>query len=343
MNIIITILAISMIIILHELGHFGAAKLSGVKVNEFWLGMGPAILKKEFKGTVYKLNLLPFGGAVVMEGEDSESESSNAFSKTSKLNKAFIMSAGCIMNFLVGFIIVFILNSSFQSTTIESFADGFRFNNDVGFEVNDTILSIDGYEIETGSDMVYIFSLDSNNDTYTFEILRDNSIITLENFYIIPELLPNDEGVLINRYGFNFTEETLPILNRVTSSYKICVRYVENVILSLKMLVTGEASVDEMSGVVALTVMVGEAAEESMQIFWNFIAFISINLGVMNLLPLPALDGGRLILLLVETIRKKPLSPKIEGIIHGTGLLLLLGLMVYVNLHDIFVKILGNK
>lgn len=237
MYIFITILAIGMLIVLHELGHFFAAKISGVDVNEFWIGMGPCLLKKEFKGTVFKLNLLPFGGAVIMDGETGESQGANSFQNAKKINKAFIMISGCLMNFLTAFIIILFLSKSF-STSINA-----------------------------------------------------------------------------------------------------CIIYTKDIFLSFKMLFSGDLGVNDLSGVVSLTVFVGQAAEHSMSLFWELIAIVSINLGIMNLLPIPALDGGRLILLLIETVRGKPLNPKIEGTIHGVCLLILFGLMGFLLYHDIFVKL----
>lgn len=341
MSILITILAFSMLIIIHELGHFFAAKFSKVQVNEFWLGMGPCIFQKEFKGTVYKLNLLPFGGAVVMEGEDTDSKSEHSFAKAKKINKALIMGAGCFMNFLLGFIIVFSLSGSYQSTTIDTLAEGFSYYGENGFLEGDKILSVDGHDIYNSSDFIYALGF-SDDTAYDFVIERNGTSVKLSDFTLVPEELPINDTETQLRYGFNFTIERLPILDRIQSSYNTCVDFVKLVIDSLKDLFTGKVSVNDMSGVVGLTVMMGQVAETSMTNLWTFIAFISINLGVMNLLPLPALDGGRLVLLALEAIRKKPLNAKLEGIIHGAGLLILLGLMVYVTIHDIFVKLAGG-
>ncbi|MFI3115675.1 MAG: site-2 protease family protein [Clostridia bacterium] len=150
-----------------------------------------------------------------------------------------------------------------------------------------------------------------------------------------------DNGVEVYRYGLNFSVKTMSLLEKIEFTAETGTMYMKLVWWGVQELFSGNVSVDEMAGPVGMTVMIGEAAETSMTSMWNFVAFISINLGVMNLLPLPALDGGRLFLIGVEAIRRKPLNPKIEGYVHGAGLAVLLTFMVYVTFNDIFVKILG--
>lgn len=339
-NIILTILIFSLLIIVHELGHFATAKWSGVQVNEFWLGMGPTIYSKHYKGTDYKIKALPFGGAVVMEGEDENSDSEYSFKNAKKINKAIIMFAGAFMNFVFGFVVVCVLMSSVKQITltqIESFPEGFLYENI--FEINDEIVSIDGHKILVDSDISYALST-AKDEYFDFVLLRDGEKITVKNQEFKPALYETN-GVEQLRYGLNFAVKDANFLDKIELSAKTCINYARLTWLGVIDLVTGNVSVNEMSGPVGITSMIGEAADVSQSAMWGFVAFISINLGVMNLLPFPALDGGRLLLLFVETIRRKPLKPEIEGYIHGVGIIILLGFMLYVTFHDIFVKILG--
>ena len=332
----------SLLILIHELGHFATAKLSGVQVNEFWLGMGPTIIKKHYKGTDYMLKAFPFGGAVVMEGEDMESNSPNSFASAKKLNRALILFAGAFMNFVLGFVIIMILSAPIKevaTTTIDNFADGFKYSSEQGLMENDVFLEIDGKKIKNKNDITFAFN---KNTTFIYDIklMRDGEVVVLDNFEFKPSTF-TDNGVESLRYGLNFETKPMNFLNRIGFSLDASVEYAKMVWLGLEQLVTGNVGINEMAGPVGITVMIGDAAKQSMASMWSFVAFISINLGIMNLLPLPALDGGRLLLLGVEAVRGKPLNAKIEGYVHGLGLIALLSFMVYVTFNDIFVKLLG--
>lgn len=340
-SIIITILVFSLLIIIHELGHFAAAKWSGVQVNEFWLGMGPTLLKKEYKGTVYMLKALPFGGAVVMEGEDSQSISENSYGSAKRINRAIIIVAGAFMNFVLGYFILFVISFQIQvgTTELNGFADGFAYSGENGFMLGDEILQIDETIVKDNGD---VSSALTSNETerYYIKLSRNGSVVELNDFEFKPATFI-DNGVEVYRYGLNFSVKTMSLLEKIEFTAETGTMYMKLVWWGVQELFSGNVSVDEMAGPVGMTVMIGEAAETSMTSMWNFVAFISINLGVMNLLPLPALDGGRLFLIGVEAIRRKPLNPKIEGYVHGAGLAVLLTFMVYVTFNDIFVKILG--
>ena len=340
-SIILTVLVFSLLIIVHELGHFTTAKLSGVTVNEFWLGMGPTIFKKHYKGTDYCLKALPFGGAVVMEGEDYESNKEGSLSSAPKINKALILVAGSLMNFVLGFIIIFIITlpmNLIETTTLAELPTGFKYSDSL--KQGDTIMKIDEFEIYDTNDV--ITALNHNQaQIFDIELLRGEEKVVLDNFSFEPAEYTDENGNTSMRFGLNFDTREITFMEKIEHVFATCTYYAKMVWQSLGQLVSGNVSVNELSGPVGITVMIGEAAEISMSAMWSFVAFISINLGVMNLLPLPALDGGRLLLLGVEAIRRKPLNPTIEGYIHGGGLIVLLGLMLYVTFHDIFFKILG--
>lgn len=336
-NIIITILVFGLLIIIHEVGHFATAKARGVDVQEFWLGMGPSIFEKEFKGTIYKLKLLPFGGAVVME-EDS-SESSSSFFNASPLSKALILFAGAFMNFVLGFVILFFISTTIDAIytpTIDSFADGFAYSGQNGFQVGDTFLQINEFEIKTNGELI---SAINSSEDYIFDIkmLRDGEIINIDNFEFKPDTFI-ENGEEVYRFGLNFTQEKPPATFVFTNAFNMTISHAKMVWGGLFEIFSGNVGIDEMSGPIGITSMIGESLSYSYTTMWNFVAFISINLGIANLLPIPALDGGRLVFVAIEAIIKKPVNPKIEGYIHGVGLIVLLTLMCCITFHDIFVK-----
>ncbi len=350
LSIVLALLVFSLLVIGHELGHFALAKWSKVQVNEFWLGMGPTLLQKEFKGTVYKLKALPFGGAVVMEGEDGNYTNNlteaitgqKSFGEAPILNRILILLAGSFMNFVLGFVIVLIVGMStdFQTTTIADFSDEFIYESENGLLPNDTFIEIDGMEINTVSDISTALNA-NETQIYDFTLLRDENEVILEDFELKPYEYVDESGNSQFRFGIELATKRANFSESVEYAFRSCVSFVEIVWMSLGMLVTGEVGIQDLGGPVVMASMIGQAAEQSMSQMWTFAALISVNLGVMNLLPLPALDGGRVIFLIIEAIRKKPIDPKVEGIIHGVGLLILFGFMIVVTFHDLFVKIPG--
>ncbi len=336
LQIILAILAFGMLVLVHEFGHFIAAKRGGVQVNEFWLGMGPALLSKEWHGTVYRLNLFPIGGACVMEGEDEESENEHAFGRARLSRRILIVAAGALMNFLVGFLIVLFslrpngpeggyVNSKLESVDPQSTAAG-------ELLPGDEILKVDGYHILMRSD--FETALSRGGDTvYEVVVKRDGKRMTLPGVKLEASIESGDGRKLI---GLTFAEEEPTLINRFDVSLRTSVNYARMVWSSLGMLVSGEAGVNELSGPVGVAEIMADTARYSLSYFFQLVAFISINLGVMNLLPLPALDGGRLAFLIIEGIRRKPVPAKYEGYVHAAGMILLLVLMVYVTGHDIF-------
>lgn len=326
---------------IHELGHFFAAKWAGVTVNEFWLGMGPNLYKKHYKGTDYCLKAFPFGGAVVMEGEDADSLEEGSYGSVARYKKAIILASGPLMNFVLGFIIVFaiFINVDRVATTqITGFADGFKYESEEQLMIGDEILSIDGYKIWLYEDVTTGLSLSRNGGIYDIIIKRDGQKIEINDFSFQPDTFIID-GEEVYRYGLEFGVEDLSFMGQIENVALRCFNYIRMVWQSVVMLFSGNVEVEELSGPVGISVMIGEAASISMMAMWNFVAFISINLGVMNLLPLPALDGGRLFVLIIEAITRKKVPPKIEAIIHGAGLAILLALMVFITFNDIFVRI----
>ena len=344
LQIILAILAFGMLVIVHEFGHFITAKRGGVQVNEFWIGMGPTLLKKEHNGTLYCLKALPFGGACVMEGEDEESDNAHAFGNASLPRRMLIVAAGALMNFLVGFLIVLAViqpngpNGGYIVSTLDSVDPASTAAAEGGLQAGDEILEVDGYNILLRSD--FEMALSRGADTaYEIVVRRDGEKVTLPAVVLEATIEGEDGRKMI---GLTFAEQPDSIGMHIKMAVRTSLNYARLVWVSLGMLVSGQVGVDQLSGPVGVASVMASTASYSIMAFLQLVAFISINLGVMNLLPLPALDGGRLVFLIIEGIRRKPVPAKYEGYIHAAGLLLLLALMVYVTGQDILRIVVGG-
>ena len=334
LQIILAILAFGVLVIVHEFGHFITAKRGGVQVNEFWIGMGPTILKHEHKGTLYCLKLLPFGGACVMEGEDGESENEHAFGKAKLPRRMLIVCAGAL-NFLVGFLIVLAVmqpngpNGGYIVSTIASVDPASTAAGDL--QAGDEILKIDGYHILVRSDFETALSRTAST-THEVTVRREGEKVTLPSVKLEATVTDANGN---KRIGITFAELPDSLGMHLSMSVRTAVNYARLVWSSMGMLVSGQVGVDQLAGPVGMAEVMADTAKYSMISFFQLVAFISINLGVMNLLPLPALDGGRLVFLIIEGIRRKPVPPRYEGYVHAAGLMLLLMLMVYVTGQDV--------
>ncbi len=341
LTIVLAILAFSILVIAHEFGHFITAKRGGIQVNEFWVGMGPAILKKRWHGTLYCLRLLPFGGACVMEGEDGESESPHSFAKAKLSRRMLVVVAGALMNFLLGFLIllgIFSVAKSFSTTTIDHFASGFAYQGEEMLMEGDSILEVDGYRVLLTRDFSVGLARSGVGNAYDILVRRDGQKVLLQDVPLQAEI---DNGQGGKMYGIYFATAPKTIQNVMKNALYTSIDYARMVWDSLGMLISGKVGVDQMSGPVGVANVMSQAAQISMSSFLMLVSLISINLGVMNLLPLPALDGGRLVFLVLEAIRRKPVPAKYEGLVHGAGLLMLMLLMLYVTGNDIFRLLKG--
>lgn len=347
--IIIAVLIFGILVALHEFGHFITAKLTGVQVNEFAIGMGPVLWRRQGKETQYSLRLFPIGGFCSMEGEDEETENPRAFTSQPLWKRLIILVAGSAMNFLTGFIIILLLFTQSQAIStpvIAGFADGFALSGENGLQEGDRIVSVDGEKIYTYSDIMIFFSR-SNGETMDLVIDRDGKKLVLDDFPLKLQEYTED-GQKTVRYGVNFSVVPATMGLRLREAWFQSVDFVRLVRLSLGDLFSGHASVKDMSGPIGIVDTITQVGEQSasatdamLNIFY-LAALIAINLAVMNLLPIPALDGGRIFFLLIggliTLITKKKVDPKYEGYIHFAGLICLLALMVLVAFNDI-VKI----
>lgn len=427
MNIIIAIIILSIIVIIHEFGHFILARANGVAVSEFALGLGPTILKTKKKGTIFSLKLLPFGGACIMAGEDgnedgiSELDKDTLFASKSVWARISIIAAGPVFNFLLAFIMaVFIIGSiGYDPCVLYSVAEG-SVAREAGLEAGDVIKSVNGkkihfykeyslyYQLHMGKSMEITYERDGEKytttvvpeyieeDVYQLGVyLGENAVIsqlTTDGAAALAGFRTNDMITSVNGTKISTTDEAIaairgcgggqinvtvlrdgeyvdisvtPVLahnayyqtgmtfsaarikvNPVQTLKYGCfeVKYwISTVFESLKMLVTGKVSKDDVAGPVGIVSAISNVVEQSKPdgIFYvilnlaNWMVMISANLGVMNLLPIPALDGGRLLFLLIEAVRGKPIDQKKEGMVHLVGMALLMLLMFFILFNDI--------
>lgn len=340
-GIVLALFAFGLLIMLHELGHLVAAKRGGIKVEEFWIGMGPVLWARDFGETKYCLRLLPIGGACVMEGEDGEAVSDRSFVKASRPRRFLVLIAGVLMNFITGFVILlFILpgvtDGRIVVPTLDSFYEGFQHEGEDGLMVGDTLLEIDGYKIHQRSDVDIAIMQGADDGKFDIVVRRNGEKVRIEGLAMKPDV--KVDGQL--KYGLHFATEEITLPLRLKTAFWESVSLARVIWDSLGDLVSGQVGMDQLSGPVGVTGVMAQTAQTSLRSFWYLVAFISINLGVMNLLPIPGLDGGRLLFLIVEAVRRKPLGPKLEGYVNAAGLVLLLGLMVYVTGNDV-LRLLG--
>ena len=353
MTILFAILLFSILIFVHELGHFVAAKLSGVQVNEFSMFMGPAIWKKQVGETLYSVRLVPLGGYCAMEGEDADTDSPRSFQKAAWWKRLLILVAGSFMNFLIGavlMVLVYLPAQQVVDPVIDSFEPFATVDDGAGLQTGDRILEVDGEKIYVYSDFSMILDLNPG-DYHDLVVERSGQRVELPNFHMEKHEVTNGDGTKQLLYGMNFSLKELTFAGKLDYAWRQCLDTVRLVKLSLQMLLTGQAGLSEMSGPVGIVqqmTVVAENSESSLDALLNMVyfgAFIAINLAVMNLLPIPALDGGRVVGLLlttaVEAVTKKKIDPKYEGYLHGAGMILLLGLMAVLMFKDIFVIIRG--
>lgn len=340
MKIIIAILIFSIIILFHELGHFLLAKKNGVRVNEFCLGLGPTLFGITKGETKYSIKLLPFGGACMMEGEDGESSDEGAFNNKSVWARISVVAAGPIFNFIMAwvFALIIMICVGFDKPVLTDVIDGYPAQ-EAGMQAGDEIISINGRKIHFYREVsMYSFFHAGEEATVVFE--RDGKQMEVT---ITPKL---DEESGSYLYGFtgSSARQRGSAGETFTHSFYEVKYWISNTVDSLKYLVSGKASVNQLNGPVGLVKNIGDVYEQSKDTggfylvfirMFNMCIFISANLGVMNLLPIPALDGGRLVFLIVEAIRGKRVDPEKEGMVHFIGLVLLMVLMVFVTFNDI--------
>ncbi|MEG2036983.1 MAG: M50 family metallopeptidase, partial [Ruthenibacterium sp.] len=297
--------------------------------------------------TEYALRLLPIGGYCAMEGEEEESDDPHSLGNQSFLKKVFIFAAGAAMNFLIGFLIILVLYSgvqAFYSTRLVGFAPEFTLTGEAGLQQGDILYKVDGERIYLYSDLELFFSR-GNGKSFDLVVERNGEKVALNDFPLVKKEFSNTDGKPYQGYGLYFGYEEASVLSKLKYSWYNTVDFVRIIRYSLQELVRGNAGMDDLSGpvgIVTTIVQVGEESESARDAVDNilyFAALIAINLAVMNLLPIPALDGGKIFFLTINTISRKlfhrQIPEKYENYIHATGFVLLMGLMLVVTFHDV--------
>ncbi len=335
LTIVFAVFMFGFMIFFHELGHFTVAKLSGIKVNEFAIGFGPKILRRKKGDTTYSLRLLPLGGFVSMEGEDEESDEIGSFSKAPVSNRIAVVLAGGIMNLILGFLVLVGLTLSegvIASTTISWFDEGAS-TEASGLQIDDEILSVNGRRVFVIDDIIYELQRIEPGEACDVTVRRDGEKLTIPVVFDITE--DPETGINMLRYDFKVYALPFTFYNVIRESFNWSLSIARLIYITVLDLITGRAAINQLTGPIGIVSEISNAVSYGFSTVAYLFAIITINLGVCNLLPLPALDGGRLVFLLVEAISRRKLNPKYEGLVHLVGMALLMLLMVVVAYNDI--------
>ena len=322
------IFLLGFLIFIHEGGHFLAARLSKVRVEEFSIGFGPKIFKKKGKETEYSLSLIPFGGYVKMTGETERSEDPRSFNNAKLLKRIFIVVAGALVNIIFGTVVYFILSMSSGyniSTTVAKIIPEAKENIPL-IEVGDKILKINNNTIRLKSDIAESLENYKAGEDLTIIIERNGEEKSIsgkptkydENYYILGIEVALVEGTLKDKLYYSFWET---------------IDFISSIGETLKLLFTGNVSIEQMTGPVGISEIVVKS--NGIYDFVYLLCLVSLSLGVTNLLPIPALDGGKILILLVEAIRRKPMKQETEANIQLIGFALLISLSLFITYHDI--------
>lgn len=352
MSLIITILIFGFIILIHEWGHFIVARKSGVFVEEFAIGMGTKLWSKEKNGTLYSIRLFPLGGYCKMKDEDTAGDDPDSFSNATMPKKFAIIFAGAFMNFVLA-LAIFIGIAFFSgsaTTTVREVSDNSPAK-EAGIQPGDIIYELDGKRIRSFEDLTFKFSrlTPDTNKSFDITIKRNGEKLS---FNLIPQF---DETT--NRYLIGISPvlknglfakdidgiEKNTFFGTIRDGYFNMIFTIKVTIIGVVELFTGQIGLDQMMGPIGITPVIDSQYESAMQVsvgatiltMLNIMALLSANIGVFNLLPIPALDGGRIVFLFIELLRGKPISPEREGVVHFVGFVLLMGFGIFIAFKDI--------
>lgn len=340
---IAAIIIFSLLITIHEFGHFITAKMFGVKVHEFSIGMGPAICKWGKGETKYTLRWLPIGGYVKLEGEDEESEDERALNNQAHWKKLIILAAGSIMNLLLGLVVAIIFVAPAKEISVPVISELSQDSpvGEAGLKEGDIITEIDGYNLHTMKEALFYLYLYEGDGSIEVEAKRDGEKISVN---VTPQYLEDEQRYIL---GFSGTYIKNTPLKTIQYGYYESIFCGKSIFIGIKRIFTG-SGMSEVSGPVGIVSVIGDAVSETKSNFWvgiNYLLYllmnITISLGVMNLLPIPALDGGRILFTLIEMIIRRKIPPEKEGIIHLIGFGLLILLMIYATYGDIIRLLKG--
>ena len=374
---IVSVVMFLVMVSLHEFGHFIVAKMLNFKVDEFSVGMGPAIFKKKKGETQYSIRILPLGGYCKFEGEDeADNTDPRAFSNQKPWKRLLVLLAGGVFNIILGFVLFLVIvpSTSPARTNVIATVVQHSYIEQVGVQPNDKIIKINGKKINFYNDISLYTQNFKKDEQATVTVLRNGEKIdysfmpteqivkttygengvqvdstingyTTGQFVEYSDKMPKDDSIVgqsetSTRYIIGFTPKTkdITIFNVWGEALNETEFVVKLVYQSFWQMITGKVGVDQMSGPVGIVSEVNNAVNSgsySWLYVLNLVALLTINLGIFNLLPIPALDGGRILFVLIEMIRRKAIPPEKEGIVHAVGMLLLLAFIVFVSFHDI--------
>lgn len=336
--VIFAILLFGILIFIHELGHYIFARVFGVTVYEFSIGMGPKLfsVKSKKTGIAYSLRILPIGGFVSMAGEDEESEDPNSINRKPVWQRIIITAAGSLSNILLGIIVmaVMVLSSTqLYSTTVAGFPKEGAVSCDYGLKEGDVIVAVGPRRVHIAYDLSYAISRYGGEEV-DVKIIRDGEKMTLENVRFATYM---QSGIKFGQRDFYLKASGKSVGNVIKHTFYESGVAIRMIYDSLYDLITGKYGFSEMSGPVGVTKVLASAAQTKDYAYLAYLfVVLAMNLGVVNLLPLPALDGGRVFFMLIELVTRKKIDPKAEGLVHFIGIILLMILMFAVTCKDIF-------
>lgn len=336
-SIISAVLIFCVIVVVHEFGHFIVARKCGIDVQEFAIGMGPVIFKKQGKHTLFTLRLLPLGGFCSM-GEDEESDNENSFRNKSVWCRIAVIAAGAIMNLILGFIlslIIFLVAGKVTTTIIAEIVPGSGCET-AGMAVGDRITKVNGLHIFTANDIIYELRNDEDG-VLDFVVERDGEKLTF-NGVKFGLTVDEETGERVLNYDFKVYMKNMTAAELLPAAANKFMYYSRLILMSLRDLISGKYGLNNLQGPVGIVTVISESAQESgfdIGYLLDIAMLISVNVGIFNLLPLPALDGGRLVFLIIEAIRRKPIKAETEGMVHFAGFALLMLLMIIVTFNDV--------
>lgn len=333
--ILLAILAFLLMIFVHEFGHFIAAKALGVRVNEFSIGFGPTLFKKKGKETTYFIKLLPLGGYCAMEGEDDESDDPKGFCNKKPWRRFIIVAAGAIFNIIFGFIVMMIIlapQERFLDTTVAGFAKS-AVSQTTGLEEGDKILKVNGRSVLTTYDLSYTFSNVAADGKVDMVVRRDGKKVELNDVTFATREISGMNYLTVDFYVEGINRNPLALISQ---GVKSTLSNAKIVWWSLIDLITGKFGLSQIAGPVGVTAVISDAVRVQISNLLPIVSLISVNLGIFNLLPIPALDGGRLFFILIEMVRKKPVPPDKEGAVHAAGFAVLMIFSALIAMKDIW-------
>ncbi len=326
MTLIYAIILFVLLIFPHELGHFLVAKGVGVKVNEFSFGMGPAIFQRQKGETLYSVRIIPIGGYCAMEGEDGDSDDERSFAKKPAWAKLSVLFAGAGMNILIAIAVLSLITGIIgMPTTVVDKVQAGSPAYEAGIRTGDKIIEIDQKKIKEWKDVATIIS--ESDKTTEIVLERDDGKVIV---HVMPTMA--EDG---RKFIGIATKSSHNAFTAIGNGVKATWNMTKEIFASFKMLISGDAPVSDIAGPIGIITMVNDTNQYGLYYFGFLVAFISLNLAIINLLPFPALDGGRILFVFIRAITGKKITDEVEGKVHMIGMLLLIGLLLFATWNDI--------